>query len=198
MLKKSVMTMAAALFVMSVHAADAAQPAPAAKPEAAAPANDAAAQDPVEAALSAMGGAPAPAEKPAAGGDAPPAANATPANSAPPQGLAAGTNGAAKGAAAPTDKPAAAETQASQAPTQAPTGDHMRQPRNEESGGRYAAHREGRKPATEGAGAKPGATQQIDWTARRAERQAKRAASQGKDLNSRHATSRRHAAEATE
>ena len=178
MLKKSVLTMAAALFVISAHAADPAQPAPAAKPEAAASANDAAAQDPVEAALSAVGGAPAPAEKPAAGADAPPAA------SAPAQGLAVGVNGGAKGAVMPAEKPAAgADTPASTAaadarpqPTRPPVGERKRQPRSEESGGRYAKHGEGKRPAMEGEGAKPGATQQIDWQARRAERQVKRAA----------------------
>jgi len=187
MLKKSVMTMAAALFAISAHAADPAQPAPA-KGEAA--------QDPVEAALSAMGGAPAPAEKPAAGGVAPPAANATPAASAPAQGVAAGVNGAAKGAAAPA---ASATAQARQPQTAVPDENRARQARSGQAGRHDGAGREGRKPATEGAGARPGETQQIDWSARRAERQAKRATSQGNDRGSRHAGSRRQpAAEAAE
>ncbi len=196
--------MAAALVVMSAHAADPAQPAPAAKPEAAAPANDAAAQNPAEDALSAMAGPLTPAEKPAAGADAAPATKANPATTAPAQGLAAGSKAAAPAdkpaeGAGPAAAPAAAAAQARQAPTRAPEGNRVRQTRSDGSGGRYAGHGEGRKPATEGADGKPGATQQIDWSARRAERQAKRAASQGNAREARHSGSHRQpAADAAE
>ena len=153
MFKKSVMTVAAALFVATAYAAD---PAP-----------------PVDAAT------PAPAPK---------AELATPANGAPAQ---APGGEARKAAAGAVGKPAGgAAADAGQPATQGAAGErkgHAGGERGERAAGQHSEQREARRLAKGGAGAKPGATQEIDWQARRAQRQAKRAASQGDHRNGRYA-----------